>query len=145
MLNDLFKQHGVRLAYLFGSQKDKGVAFLKGYPIEIERGSDLDIGVVLKDLPNPEQRVDLYINLYAGLSEIFNPFNIDLVLLQETDAIFQYEAIKGVLIYYDDQEFLDSYEELVIKKAGDLSFKRIEFEKDFIEAIRDGYREIKFK
>lgn len=145
MLNDLFKQYGVRLAYLFGSQKDKGVAFLKGQYIEIERGSDLDIGVVLKDLPNPEQRVDLYINLYAGLSEIFNSFNIDLVLLQETDAIFQYEAIKGELIYYDDQEFLDSYEELVIKKAEDLSFKTIEFEKDFIEAIRDGYREIKFK
>ncbi|MFN3395198.1 MAG: hypothetical protein ACK4Z9_00180, partial [Thermodesulfovibrionales bacterium] len=72
MLNDLFKQHGVRLAYLFGSQKDKGVAFLKGQSIEIERGSDLDIGVVLSDLPNPDQRFDLYINLYAGLSEIFN-------------------------------------------------------------------------
>lgn len=143
MLDDLFKQHRVRIAYLFGSQKDKGVAFLKGQSIEIERDSDLDIGVVLEDLPSPEQRLDLYMNLYADLSEVFNPFNIDLVLLQETDTLFQYEAIKGELIYYDDEEFLDSYEELVIKKAEDLSFKRIEFEKDFLEAIRDGYREIK--
>lgn len=144
-LDELFKDHDVSIAYLFGSQKDKGIAFMKGQSIEIERGSDLDIGVVFKDFPSPEQRFDLYINLYAGLSEIFNPFNIDLVFLQETDSLFQYEAIKGELVYCEDEGFLDRYEELVMKKAEDLSFKRIEFERDFLEAIRDGYIEIKHK
>lgn len=30
-----------------------------------------------------------------------------------------------------------------MKKASDLSFKKIEFEKDFLEALRDGYFELK--
>jgi hypothetical protein len=31
---------------------------------------------------------------------------------------------------------------MVLKKASDLSYKKIEFEKDFLEAVRDGYFEI---
>lgn len=142
-LIDLFRRHGVKLAYLFGSQKEKGLAFLSDQPVEIERGSDLDIGIVFEDIP--QKRFEVYGNIYADLSEIFSPFNVDPVFLQETDSLFQYEAIKGELIYCEDEDFLDCYEELVMKKAEDLSFKRIEFEKDFLEAIRDGYIEIKHK
>lgn len=139
-MEELFRKHKVKIAYLFGSQKERGIAFLKGESVDIEKGSDLDIGVVFEKLP--EKKFEAYGDLYVDLSLLFKPFNIDIVFLQETDALFQYEAIKGALIYCEDESFLDDYEELVTKRAADLSYKKIEFEKDFLEAVKDGYFEI---
>ena len=42
-------------------------------------------------------------------------------------------------MYCGDEFFCDEYEEMVMKTASDLSFKKREFEKDFIEAVKDGY------
>lgn len=139
-LAELFKRHKVKIAYLFGSQKDNGVAFLSKRLKEIERGSDLDIGVVFEKLP--ESRYEVYGELYADLSILFDLFKIDIVFLQETDPLFQYEAIRGNLIYSEDETFLDDYEERVMKRASDLAYKKIAFERDFLEAIRYGYFEI---
>jgi predicted nucleotidyltransferase len=136
----LCRSYQIKIAYFFGSQRKAGIAFLDGEDREIEKGADLDIGVVFEKLPEKPFRV--YGELYADLSVLFEPFKVDLVLLQETDALFQYEAIKGQVIYYEDENFLDDYEEMVMKQAADLSFKKIEFEKDFLEAIRNGYFEI---
>lgn len=138
-LSGLFEKYGVKLAYIFGSRKDDGVAFLRGKNI-FQEGSDLDIGVVFERLP--ENPFDIYGEIYADLSYFFEPFNIDLVFLQETDSLFQYEAIKGENIHCAEEAFRDDFEEIVVKKASDLSYKRIEFEKDFLEAVRDGYFEI---
>jgi len=55
------------------------------------------------------------------------------------------DAIEGKLVYFEDESFLDNYEEGVVKRADDLSYKRIEFEKDFFEAVRDGYFEIEHR
>jgi predicted nucleotidyltransferase len=139
-LEELFRKHKVKIAYIFGSQKEKGLAFLKGETVDVEKHSDLDIGVVFDRLP--QKKFEIYGDLYVDLSLLFKPFNIDIVFLQETDALFQYEAIKGALIYCEDEFFLDDYEELVTKRAADLSYKKIEFEKDFLEAVKDGYFEI---
>ncbi len=139
-MEELFRKHNIKIAYLFGSQKDKGIAFLKGEPISVEKGSDLDIGVVFEKLP--EEKFEAYGDLYVDLSLLFKPFNVDIVFLQETDSLFQYEAIKGALIYCEDESFLDDYEEMTTKRAADLSYKKIGFEKDFLEAVRDGYFEI---
>jgi len=139
-LSTVFQKYGVKIAYLFGSQKEKGIEFLRGGSVQSGKGSDLDIGVVFEKLP--EKAVLLYGEINAELVDIFEPFNIDLVLLQETDSLFEYEAIKGEVIYCEDQEFLDEYEELVMKKAGDLAYKWKEFERDFLEAIKNGYFKI---
>lgn len=137
---ELLRKHRVKIAYLFGSRREAGVAFLKGESPDIEEDSDLDIGVVFDTLPR--KTFEVYGELFADLSIFFEPFMVDLVFLQETDALFQYEVIKGELVYCEDEFFLDDYEEMVMKKAADLSYKKIEFEKDFIEAVRDGYFEI---
>jgi predicted nucleotidyltransferase len=142
-IKEIFKRYNVKIAYLFGSQRDKGLAFLNGQPRDLEKGSDLDIGVVFNKLP--QERMNTYGELYADLSILFEPFNIDLVFLQETNSLFQYEAIRGIPIYYDDEDFLDEYEEMVMKKAEDMAYKKREFEKDFLEAIRDGYFEVKHR
>jgi predicted nucleotidyltransferase len=140
VLDDIFRKHGVIRAYLFGSQKEAGIAFLEGMAAKIDDEVDLDIGVVFKIFP--EDAFGAYGELYADLSLFFEPFAVDLVFLQETNALFQYEAITGELIYCSGELFLEEYEEYVMKMASDLSFKKIQFERDFLEAAKDGYFEI---
>lgn len=142
-LGNIFRKHGVVLAYLFGSQKEAGVAFLEGMAVNIDDDVDLDLSVVFKIFP--EDAFGAYGELYADLSHFFEPFAVDLVFLQETNALFQYEAIRGELIYCSDELFLEAYEEYVMKSASDLSFKKIQFERDFLEAARDGYFEIEHR
>jgi predicted nucleotidyltransferase len=142
-LKKLLRSYQVKIAYLFGSQKEAGMAFLVREERKIGKRSDLDIGVVFEKLSVKPFQV--YGELYADLSAIFEPFKIDLVFLQETYVLLQYEAIKGELLYYEEESFLDDYEEMVMKQAADLSFKKIEFERDFLEAVRDGYFEIEHR
>lgn len=139
-LIELLRKHRVKIAYIFGSQKESGIAFLDDKKSIVDEKADLDMGVVFEKLPI--DAFGVYGEIYASLSILFEPFNIDLVFLQETDTLFQYEAIKGELIYCEDENFLDDYEEMVMKMASDLSFKKAEFEKDFLEAVKDGYFEI---
>ncbi len=143
MLDDIFKKYNVKIAYLFGSQMKEGLKFLKGEKYKVKKGSDLDIGVVFEELP--PNKISIYGDLYLELSKAFDPFEIDLVFLQEADSLFQYETIKGAIIYSEDEEFLENYEEIAMKKAENLSFKQKEFFKDFLEAIKDGYRKIELK
>lgn len=142
-LTNILKRHGVKVAYVFGSQKDAGISFLNGNVPIIDENADLDIGVLFERLP--EDIFEAYGELYADLSIFFEPFKIDLVFLQETGILFQYEAITGEIVHCDDEFFLEEYEEYVMKRASDLSFKKIEFEKDFLEAIEDGYFEIEHR
>lgn len=142
-LKKLFKKYEVILAYLFGSQKDSGLKYLKEQEVTIEETSDLDIGILLKKLPVNMYR--LYGNLYYDLSSIFESFNIDIVFLDEVNSLLKFEIIKGHNIYTSDEKFADEYEENIVKFASDLSFKRKMFEKDFLEALRNGYFEIELK
>jgi predicted nucleotidyltransferase len=137
---NILSRHGVKAAYIFGSQKDAGIAFLNGNFPMIDEKADLDIGVLFEKLP--EDAFEAYGEIYADLSILFEPFRVDLVFLQETGVLFQYEAILGELVHCDDESFLEAYEETVLKKASDLSFKKTDFERDFLEAIKDGYFEI---
>ncbi len=141
MIN-ILSRYEVKAAYIFGSQKDAGIAFLNGNTPIIEEKADLDIGVLFEKLPGDIFKI--YGDLYADLSLFFEPFRIDLVFLQEANIFFQYEAILGELVYSDEESFLETYEEMVLKKASDLSFKKNEFERDFLEAIKDGYFEIAY-
>lgn len=138
-LNEIFTKHGVQLVYLFGSRTGDGAAYQRGEDV-VEEGSDLDVGVVFARLP--EKLFAVYGELYAELSMAFPPFAVDLVFLQETDALFQYEAIRGVNVFCKNEVLRDEYEEMVMKLASDLSFKKAAFDKDCLEAVRDGYFEI---
>ena len=119
------------------------MAFLSGEAVSIEKNSDLDLGVVFNSLP--EDIYEVYGKLYSDLEDYFQPFKLDLVFLQEADPLFQYEAIQGNLLYFDNESILDSYEEKIIKLASDLSFKKEAFQKEIFEAIKDGYFEITYR
>lgn len=142
-LIEVFKKYGVDIAYLFGSQKDKGLRFLKGEEVKPNTNSDLDIGIHVKELP--KNMFDFYGGLYSELSSIFEPFEIDIVLLNEVDYIIKYEIITGYRIYAENEDFADEYEEIIIKFAEDINFKQKLFEDDFLEALKDGYFQIELK
>ena len=140
-LKQIFKSHNVVLAYLFGSQKDIGLKYINGGKTRIKQFSDLDIGVLLKTIPQ-----DMYKtcgNISFDLSNIFKPFNIDISFLHEISYLLKYDVISGHRIYTANDVFADEYEEKVVKMASDLAFKRSQFEKDFLEALEDGHFEIK--
>ncbi|MBW2058997.1 MAG: nucleotidyltransferase domain-containing protein [Deltaproteobacteria bacterium] len=139
-LTSCCKAHGIILAYLFGSQREAGKAYLQGHPVQPTAASDLDIGLVFKVLP--EARMQAYGAIYADLARIFDPFPVDPIFLQETSYLFQFEAIKGELIYAESERDVDLYEGTVLSFASDISFHKETFEREVMEALEDGYFEI---
>jgi len=139
-LREALSRLNVSLAYLFGSKKDQGLFLLKGDRVSADLESDLDVAVLLYSMP--ADTYDLYGQLFALFSDIFDPFRVDIVILNEVNSLLQYEAIKGERIYTADEKVAEDFEENVMIRAEDLSFKKREFDREVSEAIRDGYFEI---
>jgi predicted nucleotidyltransferase len=127
-LNQIFVKNEIQAAYLFGSQRDSGLRFLKGEKMRADDFSDLDIGLLLKTPPS--HMYDFYGKIYCDLSAIFEPFSVDIVFLHEVNYFIKFEILKGHRIFSRDEEFVDAFEEQVTKFASDLSFKRRMFEAD---------------
>ena len=140
-LESICRRYGVGLVYLFGSQAEAGKRYLDGEAVKPEAGSDLDVGVVF--LEPPATAVPVYGDLYAELAGLLEPFEVDLVFLHEVSALFRHQAILGKAAYIADEGFQEDYEERVLKEAADLGFKKRIFDEEVLEAIRDGYFEIK--
>ncbi len=138
-IKKLAKDYDIALIYLFGSQAEKGAKYLDGVETETNEFSDLDVAVAF--LSTPSHPILIYGRLYRDFSKILEPFSLDLVFMHEMDTLFQYEIIKGVRVYENDETFADQFEEMIMKKAGDLSFKKKLFIQDVLEAIKDGYFE----
>ena len=141
-VRDIAERYDCTLVYLFGSQANKGRRYLEGEYIVPDPSCDLDIAVAFKTPPLEVSRT--YASLYKEFSEIFEPFEVDIVFIYEVDALFQYEVIKGVRIYEENKFMADEFEEGVIKKAGDVLYKKMMFDKEIIEAVEDGYFEFEY-
>ncbi len=114
--------------YLFGSRADDGLAVLTSGPASLNvsraggdgdshaAGSDLDVGVLLKD----KDREDILARLQVAFEDVFAPLRVDLVPLDRVDALFQYRAIDGHRVYAHDAEAIDRWELLVMRRAADL-------------------------
>lgn len=135
-LFDIFRRYNIGLAYLFGSQKDKGYEFLQEKDVVPDRNSDLDIGIYLKEMP--VNMYEFYGNLYLELSDLFEPFDIDIVIINEVDYLMKFEIIKGYRIYSEDEAYADDFEEVIMKFAEDVYFKQKLYEKDFLERLKNG-------
>lgn len=120
-LENICRRYGIALAYLFGSRSEEGFRHLQGHKVSIDDPlADLDLGIVFyEELPPAAKRAGLYANIYNDLSDLFTPFPLDLVFLEENHSIFQLEAIKERCIYYDDIHYKDDYEEMILRRAAD--------------------------
>jgi predicted nucleotidyltransferase len=121
VIQDIATRHGIALIYIFGSQVRAGLDILgRMRPERTDPLADLDIGVVFdRGLPPTRERIDLYSSIHNALQDVFSPFPVDLVFLQETHSVFQANAICGHCIYFSSPEFKENYEESILRRAAD--------------------------
>jgi len=135
-LKKICKEYSIALAYLFGSQAEEGAKLLNGENITpVDSLADLDLAVVFnKGLPPSDQLPGYYAALYNQLEDLFAPFSLDLVFLQEQHSVFQAQAVTGICIYAEDENFKGDYEENIMRRAAD--FKPF-LEKFFEERLEE--------
>lgn len=121
VLSSICRDNDIVLAYLFGSRSETGLKIIEGQSVPLDDPlADLDLGIVFRDaLPPPAERPGLYAKLYNLLSDLFLPFPLDLVFLQEQHSVFQSNAISGICIYAVDGSLKGDYEENTMRKAAD--------------------------
>lgn len=141
-IEELSGRFGIFAIYLFGSQAEEGARYLNGEGVSPDAFSDLDVSVAFKTQPG--DIIKTYGELYKDISDILEPFNIDLIFMHEVSSLFQYEIIKGIRIYAQDVNQVDEFEEGIMKRAGDLLPVKQLFDKDVMEAIEDGYFEFEY-
>jgi predicted nucleotidyltransferase len=143
-INKICKKYDVALCYLFGSQQEKGKAVLEGMHVEmVDAESDIDFAVLF--IKPPENTFETYASLSLDLQDLISPFRADLLFLHEVDHLLQLETIKGINIYSVDDKLREEYEEKVMMFASDeLEIFKLN-EKDFFEAIENGYFEFEYK
>mgnify|MGYP006932248567 CR=1 FL=1 len=81
------------LMYLFGARVANGLRILQGMEVEVlDPLTNLDVGIVTSSpLPPPAGRSRLYAELSIALSDVFEPFPLDLVFLEKSLQ----EALEG--------------------------------------------------
>jgi predicted nucleotidyltransferase len=115
-ISTLCREHSLLAVYLFGSRAADGLALLAGEAVPAS-GSDLDVGVVFAGPPPGARRLA---TLQVALEDVFAPMRLDLVPLQEVDAIFQAAAIDGHRIVAPDSTRADLWELVVMRRAAEL-------------------------
>jgi len=134
---EICKQNGIILAYLFGSHAHNGYKILNGERVvQKDLLADLDLGIILDD----EGRLTgsmykLYSTLYNQFDELFLPLRLDLVFLQETHSVFQFEAIKGICIYAVSENIKEVYEHNILARAADFRWVLEQYYRERLEEL----------
>lgn len=116
------REYGLVAVYLFGSRADDGLRLLKGEAVSRE-GSDLDVGVVFK-----KSDLRTHSGLQTEFEGLFAPLRIDLVPMQQVDALFQFSAISGHRVVATDPDEVDKYELLVGRIASEMHWLQRQIE-----------------
>jgi len=95
-IKDIAQRHGTFLIYLFGSEAKRGKIYVEGGMAMPHPFSDLDVAVCFEKAP--EEPMETYGCLYREFSELFSPFKVDLLFMQEVNPLFQHDIIKGIRI-----------------------------------------------
>ncbi|WP_297209641.1 MULTISPECIES: nucleotidyltransferase domain-containing protein [Thermodesulfovibrio] len=134
-LKKIFKKYNIALAYIFGSQKDNAIKLLQSKLIHIDDPlTDIDIGVVFDfNIEQLKEKRHIYAKLYNEISEIFKPYNLDLIFLQECHFLLQMEAIEGECIYSISEEKRDNYEMEILRKYPDFRYLYNKFLEESLE------------
>jgi predicted nucleotidyltransferase len=143
-ITEICEKYKVALCYIFGSQKEIGMALLNGEHVEMtDTESDLDFAVLFE--APPLNNLEIYARLSVDLQDLVSPFKTDLLFLHEVDHLIQLEAVKGINVYSKDQENKEAYEEKVMMFAADeLEIFKLN-DRDFLEAIDNGYFEFEYQ
>jgi hypothetical protein len=92
-LRGLFIQHGVVLAYLFGSRAEG----------RARPGSDIDLAVLLPPGTPRNKFFDARLSLTNELMGLFHKDRVDVVILNEAPPLLAHQVIKFGKIIYEDE------------------------------------------
>jgi predicted nucleotidyltransferase len=125
---DKLKEYNVGVIYHFGST-------VSGYEFKF---SDVDLGIVFTEIKILKNSLDIYTKLYILFANSIKlPYELDIVLLQQTSYSFQYQVIsEGKVIYEVSPAFRMDYEENVINRY--LDFKYVD--KIYSKVIRETFK-----
>jgi len=118
-LKDIFKKHGVTLAYLFGSLARN------------KTNDDIDIAVL--------SRQKNLLSLIEDISIILGTDRIDIIDLSQASPVMRMNIIKsGKLIYKENGSIENEFESRVLKEYRDTAFLRMKQRKILEEKLING-------
>jgi len=131
-------QFDIMLLYLFGSQQTNALQILQEKPVSVtDPLTDIDIGVVFsRPLSHGRERVRLYSKIFNQLEDLFTPYKLDLVFLEENNSVFQAEAVKGICVYAASPEVKDTYEEDILRRACDFKPYLDQYYQELLEDLK---------
>jgi len=136
--------HGATLCYLFGSQPENAWRILLGEEVAINDPlTDIDVGVVFAEFDSYREASALhrvYARLLSPLQDLFSPYTVDLVFLQEHHSVFQMEAIRGRCAYSISDEYRFDYEEAIARRAADFRPVLDAYLEDVAQGFRERYK-----
>jgi transcriptional regulator with XRE-family HTH domain len=134
-LRDICQKYNIALVYLFGSQKENSLNILNKEKVDIKDPlADIDVGIVFsQDIESIPDRHKVYSNIYNDFEDLFLPYHLDLVFLQECHSVFQSEALLGICVYSISEEFKDEYEMMVLRRAADFKYVLDKYAEDALE------------
>jgi predicted nucleotidyltransferase len=118
----LCSRYRIDCLYVFGSRSREISQKVRGIPSPSEPEavrSDVDIAV----LPKEGIRLDVgeKVRLSAGLEDLLNVGQVDLVVLPETSTDLAFEIIQGECLFDANPDRSAEYELYVMRRAGDLA------------------------
>lgn len=124
---DVLARYPVDIAYLYGS-------VAQGCPLP---DSDIDIALLLTDLPPPYERLQLEFTIQADLEDACHYSNIDVRAINQAPLMVQGNIVQeGILIYSHDKDQRVAFEVLVRKKYFDYRPTAERMQQAFLDHIR---------
>ncbi len=125
-LHKIFKQYPEIIAvYLFGSYRERG-----------KQAGDVDLAVLL-GYPVKSQ-VDLYMDLYPRLAEVFSPLEVDLLFLNTAPLPVGFEVIStGQVVYCPDDDRRTDFEYVVSGRYMDFKHHLEAARRELYEALKE--------
>ena len=126
-----------QLQKIFGSHPEIITVYLFGsYLNDKEQARDIDLAVLSSQ---NNSTVNLYMELYPRLAEIFSPLDVDLLFLQNASLPVAFEVIyTGKVVYCSDDDKRTDYEYVISGRYMDFKYHQDEGQRELYEAIKEG-------
>ncbi len=127
-LIEILKQEPDIIAvYLFGSYLDEKIA----------QPGDIDLALLFNK--PPKSNVQRFIELYPKLSEVFAPFEVDLLFLHSVKLPMRFEVIStSRVIYCTDDDLRTDFEDNVTREYLDYKYHLEAAHREFCEELMEG-------
>ena len=129
-----------KLAEFFKSREYVELAYLFGSTAEDNRGplSDIDIGVYLSSKLTKGERIEERLELTAELAGFLKTESIDLVVMNDTSPVINFEIIKSnIPVFIRDEDFKLDVEQKVMSLYLDRKYHEDLLNRAFLERIEE--------